>query len=252
MYYTGSNAFANLRQGLVGAWCPSLPNGGSGILLPDVSGRGNHGTLTNMAADDWVSSQYGRALDFDGVNDYVSITTQGQSQVCVSLWFRIRAFKAGSTDGVILSIDDGANNNLYIAQRASGSNTLTCNGFDGTVRGIYGTGPALSLNVWTHAVCTAANGLYQIYLNGIKTTEAAGTIIASNANSITIGNYIDGLRPGDQLIDDVRLYSRALTEPEIRLLASKRGIGLRQESHRNTFYQFPSGNRRRRILTGMP
>jgi hypothetical protein len=44
--------------------------------LLDRSGYGNHGTLTNMdAGTDWVGSQYGWALDFDGVDDYVSIAT---------------------------------------------------------------------------------------------------------------------------------------------------------------------------------
>lgn len=223
-----ADRYASLKQGLVGAWIPSIS--GSGLLLPDLSGRGNNGSLVGMDASDWVSASYGRALDFDGVNDLVSISTTGQSQFCVSLWFRIRAFKALSTDGVVLAITNGANDNLYIAQRASGSNTLTCNAFDGTVRGIYGTGPALSVNTWTHAVCTAANGLYQIYINGNKTTETAGTIVTSTANSITIGNYTDGLRPGDQLIDDVRLYNRALTEPEIRLLSSEPAIGFKRNS----------------------
>jgi hypothetical protein len=34
------------RQGLVGHW---KMNVNSGIVLPDLSGNGNHGTLTNMA-----------------------------------------------------------------------------------------------------------------------------------------------------------------------------------------------------------
>lgn len=196
-----------------------------GTVWRDLSRYGNNGTLINGPT---LNTGIGGGISFDGTNDLVSITTRGQSQFCVSLWFRIRAFKSSSTDGVIFTIDDGANNNLYIAQRASGSNTLTCNGFDGTVRGIYGTGPALSLNVWTHAVCTAANGLYQIHINGNKTTETAGTVIASNVNSITIGNYIDGLRPGDQLIDDVRLYSRALSGDEIAQMfnATRRRFGV--------------------------
>jgi hypothetical protein len=65
-----------------------------------------------------------------------------------------------------------------------------------------------------------------------------------------LGNNYWGALEG--YLDDVRIYDRNLSLAEIKLLASKRGIGLRQESHRNTFYQFPSGARRRRILTGMP
>jgi len=65
------SAHPNLWDGLVGAWMPSLDV--TGETLRDVSGNGNHGTLTNMdAASDWVATSKGLALDFDGVNDYVN------------------------------------------------------------------------------------------------------------------------------------------------------------------------------------
>ena len=65
----------NILTGLVGAWCPSL--GPSGYTLLDRSGRGNHGTLTNMdAGSDWLGMPGGWALDFDGTNDSVAITTR--------------------------------------------------------------------------------------------------------------------------------------------------------------------------------
>ena len=65
------SAHPNLWDGLVGAWMPSL--GVTGDTLRDVSGNGNHGTLTNMdASSDWVATSKGLALDFDGVNDYVN------------------------------------------------------------------------------------------------------------------------------------------------------------------------------------
>ena len=64
------SAHPNLWDGLVGAWMPSL--GVTGGTLRDVSGNGNHGTLTNMdAASDWVATSKGLALSFDGSNDYV-------------------------------------------------------------------------------------------------------------------------------------------------------------------------------------
>ena len=65
------SAHPNLWDGLVGAWMPTL--GVTGETLRDVSGNGNHGTLTGMdAATDWVATSKGLALDFDGVDDYVN------------------------------------------------------------------------------------------------------------------------------------------------------------------------------------
>jgi len=56
----GSEA-PELWDGLVGLW--PLAAGG-GVDAYDLSGYGNHGTLTNMdPATDWVPSPYGWALD---------------------------------------------------------------------------------------------------------------------------------------------------------------------------------------------
>lgn len=68
--YAGESLYPNLWNGLVGAWVPAL--GPTGLVLRDVSGRGSHGTLTDMdPATDWVVGEKGYALDFDGSNDTV-------------------------------------------------------------------------------------------------------------------------------------------------------------------------------------
>ena len=66
-----------LRNGIVGAWSPAAAQyrtGATGWLLEDLSGRGNHGTLTSMdPATDWVTSGGYGGLYFDGASDYVDI-----------------------------------------------------------------------------------------------------------------------------------------------------------------------------------
>jgi hypothetical protein len=79
----------NILQGLIGAWCPTL--GPSGYTLLDRSGRGQHGTLTNMdAGTDWVGSPGGWALDYDGTNDYsdfgANIALGGLQQLTIATW----------------------------------------------------------------------------------------------------------------------------------------------------------------------
>jgi hypothetical protein len=60
-----------LARGLVGCW---IFNEGTGNMVYDLSGYGNHGTLTNMdPATDWVGGKHGWALDLDGSNDAISI-----------------------------------------------------------------------------------------------------------------------------------------------------------------------------------
>jgi hypothetical protein len=60
----------NLRDGLVGAWCPSV-SGAQGYLLPDLSGNGWHGLCVNMDAAAWSTVNGFPNLAFDGVNDAV-------------------------------------------------------------------------------------------------------------------------------------------------------------------------------------
>ena len=55
-------------EGLVGYW--SLDDG-SGTLAKDNSGNGNDGTL--YGSPSWVDGKVGKCIDFDGVDDYVSI-----------------------------------------------------------------------------------------------------------------------------------------------------------------------------------
>jgi hypothetical protein len=85
-------------DGLVGLWAPAL--GPTGNALFDLSGRNNHGTLTNMdPATDWVASPYGWVLDFDGGNDYVNVkssssfNTLSDFSVLISVYDRNRYAK---------------------------------------------------------------------------------------------------------------------------------------------------------------
>jgi hypothetical protein len=279
MYYNGSNAFANLRQGLVGAWCPSLPNGGSGNTLPDVSGYNNHGSLVNMGPEDWVSAQYGRALDFDGVNDHIVVSHQpfaSLQQGTITGWVNT----SNDVEQALFALANTSDSNQFAILGYAGNFTGTLTnelvyfairGFSGTDLATFGYTTSnrseLIDGKWHH-IALVVNGVSasSIYLDGIsKSITVSNQFPTSNQGQFfgdltglnrcligagQLGASIFSYASGGQ--DDVRIYNRALSESEIKLLASRPGIGLRQESHRNTFYQFPSGARRRRILTGMP
>ncbi len=60
-----------LARGLVGFWLP-LPSLSGGMKLYDLSRYRNHGTLSNMdPRTDWVNTERGIALDFDGTDTSV-------------------------------------------------------------------------------------------------------------------------------------------------------------------------------------
>lgn len=258
------DSYASLKLGLVGCWIPSVS--GSGLLLPDLSGRGNNGALTNMDASDWVSSGSGMALDFDGVNDYVDAGdccdfTSGF--MTISAWIkrnetttaaRTVVSKFDRSGGV--STEDGILFQIF-------SNTISYAAvLDGATHRFLATVADLNVTDWVHiaARVQSNNGsAAALYKNGLQVagswvTLTGNVTLDNNAYSLRLGNYRYSAVNYDHfsgLIDDVRIYNRALTESEIKLLASKRGIGLQPSPTRFIAREKKTGLRRK-ILTGLP
>jgi hypothetical protein len=252
--------YASLRQGLVGAWCPSL--GASGFRLIDRSGYGNHGVLTGMdPGTDWVASGSGLALDFDGSNDYVATTApqigQLTKNVSVSVWQNL-----GQTGrvGSLFGLNTVSNINERMQAHCPWSDGVIYWDFGGasTDTRLSVSGQNLSVGNWDHFVFLAGEIGMQIWRNGkLIGSKATPITRVSNSNAFLIG----ASNMHDQLgtiyyhlgkIDDLRVYSRALTPSEIQLLyTGGRGVGLMPEriKHRRktTAAAF---NRRRRILIG--
>lgn len=269
-----ADRYASLKQGLVGAWIPSIS--GSGLLLPDVSGRGNHGVLTNMAADDWVSGQYGRALDFDGVDDVVtcaSVVSGNLSQLNATITCWAKLVDASAFACIIAK---RSNSGVFPQWQLTQGNVTTNGGANASKKiGIFWyKGGAINNTAnnqcfhttndvvdgnWHHIALRRTNGTVPMFfIDGIA---VAVTAVVNGTTNIDADHLTDPITIGSSLtsglasnlngqIDDIRIYNRAVTESEIRLLASRPGIGLRQKQHRQTFYQFPSGVRRRLLLTG--
>ena len=243
------NRYASLRQGLVGAWCPSL--GASGFRLIDRSGNGNHGTLTNMdPGTDWVPSGGKLALDFDGVNDGVSVgsfnmNTLNNSTNCVSFW--INPTNTSAISRPIAVGEFGSN----FAMRYNFENLEFT--FGGTAVLSVPMSNANYAGKWTHVCGVADSSGARMFFNGVQVGTRSDTVGITKTTGLGIGyrfgansDYFTGK------IDDLRIYSRALTPSEIRLLyTGGRGVGLAPEriKHRRKT-SAAATNRRRRILIG--
>jgi hypothetical protein len=218
-----------VRDGLVGAWCPSV-SGWGGTVLRDLSGQGNHGTLTNMdPATDWVVSGGKQALDIDSTNDWIDIPDIAfASQFTFSAWINLSTH---SGTKIILGEDSG---------NISGGPKI---GFDGNVffiRIILSSSATISApatNTWTHFAITRDNeGKVDLSVSGNLPTRLYSNI--AQVGTFTLA-AIGANGAGDQsfggLVDDVRAYNRDLSPNEIRLLASERGIGLNPQRRRKYF-----------------
>lgn len=214
-----------LRDGLVGAWCPSLL-ATAGTLL-DRSGRNNHGTLTNMdPATDWVQSGGRGALDFDGTNDQVNTTASvptGNAR-SVSCWVLTRSVAAGEAWAFSAGYSN-VNQAIMLGRVAA---TLYVTQYGAAIFG--GT---LVTNQWFHIATSHTGTVWRLHLNGVQT--ATGTMATTpTAHPVFIGS-VDGSLFWNGQIDDVAVWQRELTLSEIRQLYTQgRGAWLRQ-TRRQTY-----------------
>ena len=215
---TSSNNYIIYMQepSLVGHW---RMDEGSGTIAGDSSGNGNTGTLTNGPT--WAPGKYGNAVNFDGTNDYISVpdaTSLKPSTITVAFWTKLNSQAAFGVP--VMKTTTSSWNDGYGFHNRGGSNEFTwwTNNYQGTNR--FVTAPIFSLGTWHHVAGTfdTSSGA-KLYIDGVQAgTTATNTTALTNSNSAlgigfaTGGNYWNGL------IDEVRIYHRALTGQEIKAI----------------------------------
>lgn len=203
----------------------------SGTSAADSSGNGSTGTLTNGAAFD-TSGRINGCVLLDGSNDYVSGPTLvgPSSGFTFAAWLRDDAVSGYKILGTI-----GAGTNKYCWIYVDPSGLLWAGMFStGETASITrNTGAVVSANTWQHIAFTWSGGTaatsIKIYVDGAQVdsgSSSTGAFTASSSNSLTV--YL-GDRPGssnafDGRLDEVRLYSRALSSDDVTELYHCRNI----------------------------
>ena len=82
----------------------------------------------------------------------------------------------------------------------------------------YVSGPTASpVNAWTHVALTYDGTTLRLFVNGIQAaTKATTGTIQATANPLWIGGNSPTASTSTGLIDEVRVYNRALTQAEIQ------------------------------------
>jgi hypothetical protein len=248
--------YPSLWHNCVGAWSPSQDRSRSTILT-DLSGYGNHGTLTNMdPGTDWVASDGKMALDFDGSNDYltfasgdVASVTTGDMTVCLFVYPRnLTIYDA------IISKGSFSRGGWLLSFNASGPfkfGLVTNSSVMETTSTVPTTG-------WVHLGMTKTGTTKRLWINGVNINSTfvfgsdPGNFSTSSDSFQLFNEYTSGRNP-DALFDDARLYHRALTPSEMYLLASRRGIAYERAPRRSYYVAGgapPVENRRNNMLVG--
>jgi hypothetical protein len=210
----------NQAQGLVGYW--SFDEG-SGNIARDYSGNGNNGTLYNFnftATSGWVDGKVGKALIFDGVDDYVRIIRSlsiEPTTLTATAWFKANTLQTAGIFGKhnwIGSIVKG-----FFVQVMPDGNIFFTTG-DGSTGYYYLPAGAGSYenNKWYHIAGVNNGTISKIYLNGklINTNNSPYSPHSGEDFGIGVWRVVGG--PFNGLIDEVRIYNRVLSDSEIKAL----------------------------------
>jgi hypothetical protein len=225
LYEVGSNKkLSTFQSGLV-LYLPF--DEGTGTIAYDLSGYNAIGTLYNGVQ--WVDGKMGKALSFDGVDDYLQINTQYTSNNPLTLcgWFSIigdGTDRVGHDEREPL-IDRGGEA-FALKRHQSGSKAFVgSNNPSGTGAGWYGVNNVLLPGSGWLFLCGSVDEsrFLRLYINGINQS----LIRLNGSNPLGRDNLASGVTwIGDigsysrfyGYADEVRIYNRALSDAEIQVL----------------------------------
>ncbi len=203
--------------GLVGYWSF---NDATSTKATDFSGNGNTGTLTGAnGLPVWTGGKVGSALKFDGVDDYVQVNDAPELRwnhpETVSMW--VKTNTPATTQPVFMKDNNDALNRefqldiisnkfvTYINLDGTGAN------FDSVTANTFGN---IAAGVWYHVVVVRTGSNLIIYVNGIS-DSVASTAAPNKAAPVILGAYFSASLYFNGLLDEVRIYNRALSADEI-------------------------------------
>jgi hypothetical protein len=216
-----------LTNGLVGYWTfdgLDMDWSQSSAEARDQSGQGNHGDVTSFGKEAVRSGKVGQALELDGVDDTIQIpdtatTNVTGSQITMAAWVYPHTV-TGRNTFFIIKCAGGANGYmLYLSAGGGGDGGAMI--YNGTMYAAVETLAPLSPDTWTFLVGTYNSAdQIKIYVNGNLNNSAApnGNIASSAGGDLYLsieGWQAENNYKFDGLMDEVRIYDRALSPSEV-------------------------------------
>ena len=225
----------SLWRGCIGAWAPCL--GQSGSTLRDHSPYGNHGTLTSMdPATDWVSRNGTHALDFDGTNDWIDVTLPTgliSGPYSFGGWVYVDSI---ATTRTIFSVTDRASTIRFdILEIRSSQFSIAARNtvFTNTLFGSPVVGELV------HVFCSGYSATNRrVFVNGnyVTTHTTSSNLLGANATGFIIGRSRVSVSTEqfDGAVVESHLFSRAVSDAEVKTLGSRPGI-MYEQNHRRSY-----------------
>lgn len=216
-------------RGLVAAYDTTLAH--TGGELRDLSSYKNHATLQNMApGSDWVMTERGLALDFDGTNDRLQIADSPQLQfsdeLTIMVWLNQSSLSASRS--ILAKGQYGAPRSWEYALYTNNlsSNSIRFSVADGTGDTLGNNGytsfGSWSAGSWRHVAVTfngrgSGNaGKLKIFIDGVDLdltfVGTLPTTISNSANPLYFGDLPGGGgSTWNGQMAGLKIYNRALS-----------------------------------------
>jgi hypothetical protein len=192
----------------------------SGNSAYDSSGFGYTGSLVNGPA--WVSGRNANGLQFDGVNDYVTMNEFPDiyDRITLSAW--IKPSTVSRDQDIVSRARQTSYTGYEFGLTSAGELFFRINPTSSSYAFRTSSGAAIAANIWQHIAVTYDGTNIRFYKNGaLISTVAAGGRLYPTSSSLFIGIYEseeDNQYGG--VIDELRIYNRQLSSSELNQLYS--------------------------------
>lgn len=198
---------------------------GSGTSAFDSSGNGNNGSL--IGSPSYTTGKIGPyCISLDGSTQYVDIPISPITYptITVSCWFKANSFASGNPRLIANGHSDFDWKGFQLAINNGGTTGFFDIGAGSSFSVEAAWSQVLSTGVWYNYVGVWGDGgnIAKAYINGsnvatsgafgFSNLTASGVNVSAGRNPAYNGDYFNGL------IDDVRIYNRALTSADVTAL----------------------------------
>ncbi len=191
----------------------------------DRSGKGRHGSMNNFPGNPWVPGKFGSALEFDGSNDYINLSSHMSpftyNDMTVMAWYK-SASSSNPDDQYVFSHNTNPETDFvtFGLTDDAGQVGKMRFGFEKNSGGdqfVYSSSVVVNQQ-WQHIVGVRENGRVKLYVNGVLETDAAdgtsGPITISGEGPF-IGDWPGNTEQVFGTLDDFKFYNYARTPAQI-------------------------------------
>ena len=215
--YNGYKVIGTQTLGLRGLVLWLKFNEGSGNIAYDSSFYNNHGTIYGAT---WTDGKFGKALSFDGVDDYINCgdidAIDGASKITVTAWIKWE----GKVGGLTVSREFHRKHYVYAFGGGWKDHKARFWIYDGSWKNSGDSITDIDDGNWYFIVGVYDGEYLRLYVDGVEESNnyIGSTTLYANDEPVIIGSSRGTAEFWNGIIDEVRIYNRALSENEIKML----------------------------------